>query len=47
VVLDGRQNLRPDSAVIERARPAGAAPAARGASGAASASAGRAKAVPS
>jgi RND family efflux transporter MFP subunit len=47
VVLEGRQNLRPDSPVTERARPAGAAPAARGASGAASASAGRAKAVAS
>ena len=46
VVLEGRQNLRPDSPVIERSRP-GAAPAARGASGAASASAGRAKAMAS
>jgi RND family efflux transporter MFP subunit len=41
VVLDGRQNLRPDSAVIDRSH--GAQPAARSASGAASASAGRAR----
>ncbi|HXD41689.1 MAG TPA: efflux RND transporter periplasmic adaptor subunit [Ramlibacter sp.] len=34
VVLDGRQNLRPDSAVFERAREGGGKPVAPGASGA-------------
>jgi RND family efflux transporter MFP subunit len=45
VVLDGRQNLRPDSAVVDRSRAAGQP--AVGASGAASASAGRAKPIAS
>jgi RND family efflux transporter MFP subunit len=45
VVLDGRQNLRPDSPVIDRARAAGQP--AVGASGAASASAARARPVAS
>jgi RND family efflux transporter MFP subunit len=45
VVVDGRQNLRPDSPVIDRSR--GGQPAAAGASGAASASAARAKPVAS
>jgi RND family efflux transporter MFP subunit len=47
VVLDGRQNLRPDSPVIDRSRPPAAGAPAVGASGAASASVARARPVAS
>jgi RND family efflux transporter MFP subunit len=46
VVLDGRQNLRPNQPVIDRSRQGGK-PAAAGAAGAASASSGRTRAVAS
>lgn len=47
VVLDGRQNLRPDQPVMDRTKAAGGQPAAGSPAGPASASAARAKAVAS